>query len=128
VASALAQAAALLNDTMQIVAGEVVHYRRGAMDVELSVYRGQTTSEDYGADGAAIVARLVDWLIAPGDLVIDGKVTKPVIGDMVVADNGDTYAVSYAAGENVWRWSNHSHAMMRVHTVQVAAIGAGDGE
>ena len=119
--SPLANSAAALLTGLQRMAGETIRYLREGNEVELLALRGRSETDDYGSDGAALISRTVDWLISPDYLVLAGLSITPQHGDRIVVDNGDQFQVVHGPGESVWRWSDSSEQIMRIHSVKVAS-------
>lgn len=119
----LTRAASWLANATELAAGEPVKYRRGAGDCELTAVPGRRLSEDIGADGAAIVSTLHDWIVDPEELVIGGETIKPQTGDIIATASGQTFVVVYSDGENCWRWTDQYRQRIRVHSVERSATG-----
>ncbi len=100
-------------------AGVTGKYKRGSDEVARTMTPGQTISEDYGDDGAAITARTHDWIeIDPESLKLNGETIKPQLGDRWDTDDGRSFVVVYGKGEKLWRWTDQTQQAIRIHTVE----------
>jgi len=105
--------------TLRGTAGEAVIYRRGDASVAVTAMPGSTRTEVDDGAGAVVEGRVTDWLIEPGDLVLDGRGILPQRNDEIVTqdDEGDVvHQVIPLGGELCFR---RSGAMYRIHTQEV---------
>ena len=117
--SLLSDAIEVMHESSRELAGVEIKLRHGARDVELTAVRGQSISEDSGADGAIVTSRLQDWIIDPSELQIDGVEFEPDRGDKITAlETGMVYGIVPGAGERFWRWSDQTEKAIRVHSVE----------
>lgn len=115
----------LLGDALAIhaanipaLAGGAVTYRRGNSSVTVTAAPGRTDFESYGPDGELVSSRSTDWIMAAADLVLDGVATVPRRGDVVVDATGNEFIVLPVNGERVYRYSDATRKILRVHTVE----------
>lgn len=100
--------------------GKSIKYRVGNDDCELTAIPGQSISEQYGDDGVAATARLLDWIIdEPDDLRIDGDKVEPQPDHLILTDDGRCYLVTHSAGENCWRYTDQTRQAIRIHTIEI---------
>jgi len=97
-----------------------VTYRRGSASVEVRATVGQTVFrlvEDYGAQ-VRVVRR--DYLVAAGDLVLNGQQALPEAGDRIEETDGDKVLIyevmGPGGGEPDWRYSDPYRRTLRIHT------------
>ena len=105
--------------TLQGAAGVAVIYRRGTASVAVTAIAGSTAADVDNGAGGTIAGRVTDWLIEPGDLVLDGQLILPARNDEIVTqdDEGDVvHQVVPQGGEPCYR---RSGAMYRIHTQEV---------
>lgn len=99
-------------------------YRRGALSAALNVVQGATTSQ--ADDGDVIVeSRAIDWLIERAELVLDGELVEPEIGDRVGVefDHGlEWFTVVALGGEPCFRWHGRDGGTFRVHSVKTPYV------
>ena len=102
--------------------GLTVTYSRDGSAVQVAAIPGQTriTAED--ASGLTISARRRDWIIRAADLVLDGEVVLPEVGDLVrltVGDEVQVFEVQRLAGEAHYYAQDDLGQVLRVHTNQI---------
>jgi hypothetical protein len=115
---------AWLGSRLEALSGEPAKYRRGAADMEIVVVPCVRQSEDYGADGAVVVATEHDFKVDPTTLVIDSEVIKPQTGDLIIkTETQETFVVVPDGTENCWRWTDQFKTRIRIHTVERKATG-----
>lgn len=102
--------------------GVPVSYRRGEDSVELVAVVGSTRFEAEQEDGRILESESRDYLVAPGDLVLDGQPVEPRRGDRIVETIGGQpclFEVAAPAGEPIWQWIDPARIQMRIHTKQI---------
>ncbi len=126
-ADLLEQGAQFLNGQRHAHMSRPVTYQRGAASVELNATIGQTTFEqtdDYGGI-QRIEAR--DFLVQTADLVLDGEVTLPMVGDRIRETAGDSvfiYEVMAFGSEPCFRYADSYRLSLRIHTKHIATEAA----
>lgn len=105
-----------LKTQMQSVYGESVTYTRGADSATVTALVGfRRDREEAQVDSRLIVdGEPMDFLIAPGDLVVGGSAITPARGDRITWD-GKIYDVQPMDGEPASRDSGYGH-LLRIHT------------
>ena len=115
----LSRAAVLLGATTRQAAGVSVTYRRGAYTKALTAVPGSTDFEVVGPDGVVLTVQTRDWKIKTSDIVLNSSTVIPAKGDEIdetVGDDTQTYRVLSPGGDTVYRYSDPSRKMLRVHT------------
>lgn len=103
------------------VDGGVV-YSRGAEAIELTAWVGRLEFRRTPQEQTAVLAGQRDYLFAAADLRLGGGVATPKKGDRITerVDGQDlVYEISAPADEPVWRYSDQSRRIIRVHTKRV---------
>jgi hypothetical protein len=114
------QAMAALHAATRQVFGVVITYRRGDHAVTLTAVRGKTDAVMVNGGGAAIDAKIDDFIILASELVLDGAAILPAEADTIaVADVPG--AVFEVAGSPAWRYSDPQETQYRVHTNRIKA-------
>lgn len=105
-------------------ASTAVTYVRGTDQIEVpDAVLGKSTFESQDVAGG-ITARsiLLDWLISPSRLEIQGQSIEPAAGDEIWHVSGSTtrrYQVVPLGMEPCWRWSGPSRDRMRIHVQEI---------
>ncbi|MCC7408868.1 MAG: hypothetical protein IT442_12405 [Phycisphaeraceae bacterium] len=121
----LAQGAAWLDQMRLAHLSQLVTYERGADSVELAATLGTTSYEVMDDTGATIVARATDFIVSAGDLVLDGEVTQPHVGDRIRLTQGTVervFEVLDLAGGGHYRPCDPTGQMLRVHAKQIDEV------
>ena len=121
--NAVARAIAAASQAAQRLAGVEVTYKRGALSVELCAVAGKTRYELADEEGLVAVYYARDYLIRADELVLDGELIQPQLGDTIdetQTDGTHTYKVIDLPGEPAWRWSDEQRVRARVHTKEIA--------
>ena len=122
-ADLLQQGAAWLEGMRHKHASRPVTYRRGAASVALSATVGRSVFQVATAEGLVETVERRDYLIRAADLVLDGALTTPAVGDRIteiVGGRVEVYAVMGAGSEKHFRPSDPDALTLRVHTAHVA--------
>jgi hypothetical protein len=117
-ADLLQAGAAWLGGVLRDHASQSVTYRRGGGSVDLTATIGQTRYEEARSDGLVEQHVAVDFLVAVGDLVIDGSPVTPVRGDRIDWTTGGTtrtYQVLPLPDNRVYSTDAY-YTRYRVHT------------
>lgn len=113
-----------LQSQRHAVATSDVTYRRGDRAVLLKATFGRTEYQQDDGYGVITRAESRDFLIRAIDLVIDGVVTLPEVGDRiedVQFDTTYTYEVLPIGSQQAhWRYSDSFRQTLRIHTKLVA--------
>ncbi len=114
--SLLSRGQDFLNRTLAGAAGVSVVYTRGTYSVALTAWVGRTVFAQLMAaqSGAAVIFGEVDFLIPAASLVLNMALTAPQKGDQVVW-NGLTFELISPGGEPIWRHSDQTRTVFRVH-------------
>ena len=120
--SALDAAMAALHGSLRGIAGVPGKYRRGISEVSCVFVPCETISQEYGNDGAIVTARTHDWKVEANEIQLEGNAIEPALDDLVVLDDGRTFAVVHGAGEKCWRWTDYTRTARRIHTVETAKV------
>lgn len=114
--------AAMLRDSLNTHFSQTVTYWRGSKSItNLKATLGLTVFavEDQGT-GLATNWESQDFLVKPGDLVINSETIKPEVGDRIEW-NSRTFEVLPPIGEAVKRRSGSYGYLTRIHTKEVGA-------
>ena len=100
-----------------------VTYRRGLATVALRATIGQTEFGQSDMEGMQVTHRIRDFLFPAEELVLDGEITLPALGDRIdeTAD-GKTYTyelLPLPSGE-LYRYADPYRRQLRVHTKETA--------
>lgn len=99
-------------------AGELVQYRRGTQRVDLTAVPLDVEPELLEVEGYGLRAKVLDWLVAAADLVLDGVRTEPAAGDRIVrtsAGGQQTYEVAPLGEDAAARAADPHGVHWRVH-------------
>jgi hypothetical protein len=121
-ADLLQQGAAWLEDMRHKHASRPVTYSRGAASVALSATVGRSVFQVAAAEGMVETVERRDYLIRAADLVLDGAVTTPAVGDRIRETIGarvEVYEVMGAGQEKHFRKSDPDGLTLRIHTAHV---------
>lgn len=115
-----------LRDKTSSIDGVVVLYARpGADPIEITAVLGQQAEDLVDAEGGVSVrVRIVDFIVDPAALVIDGNQTLPARGDQIVfEEDGVTrrFNVVPYAGEPEWRDADPYRTRIRIHTQEASS-------
>jgi hypothetical protein len=102
--------------------GLSVVYSDGTNSVTLNVIPGETTFERETTPGLYTTTHSQDFLILAAELILDGAVVLPQMGDTVTATIGGssvTYQVTSPDGDRHYRWSDPYKTVLRVFTMEV---------
>ena len=116
-----------MSDYLQTVLGglknflpkRTIVYARGENTVTLQATVASTDTDQYIENGLRIRSQIRDYLIVPGDLILDSEVVEPEDGDIITdTSEGSTsvYTVMCIDGGESWRWTDRYHTLLRVHT------------
>src|SRR6185437_6290915 len=111
--------AALVRRQKQAIGRRVV-YTRGDSGVMLEAWLGNTLfARNTEEPGASVVWGERDYLFLAADLVIDGRMTLPMLGDRIIETiDGEEvqFELQTATGEPPWRFSDSMRTTIRVNT------------
>jgi len=103
-----------------------VKYQRGDLEIELEATVARTMLRYTDEHGARRFMEVRDYLIDPSDLIpyVGGDKFEPAEGHRILdSEEGflgeRTYEVSSGGEEEVWRWTDRYHTLLRVHTVEI---------
>jgi hypothetical protein len=99
-----------------------ITYRRGDISAEMTAVVGSTRFEAEMEDGRIVETESRDYLVAPGDLVIEGVPIEPRPRDRIVetiAGKTCEFEVMAPAGQPVFAWIDPARLQMRIHTKQI---------
>lgn len=120
----ITSALAWLQSQLAEHASTAITYHSGATEIEVpDAVLGKSVYESQDAAGVTVRSNHVDWLIAPGRLVIDDSQVEPQPGDKIVHTSGSTtrtYQVVPMGTDPCWRWSGPSHDRIRIHVQEIA--------
>lgn len=101
-------------------ASKAVSYAREADSVSLSATKtGRRDSLLTVPDPIRTQTQEMDWLITAADLVLNGDVAIPKVGDRITEtiDGQDfIWQVLATDSEACWRWADRNNSVYRVHT------------
>ena len=102
---------------------EIVTYRRGEDEVELSATIGRTIFRLPEGYGVEVRVETRDFLITAADLILDGSLIEPKAGDEIDRTVGSaihTFEVmSPGADEAAWVYSDGYRYTLRIHTKRI---------
>lgn len=106
----------MLARQQKVAGGVSVTYRRSGTDYTLTVWRGNELEnvEIAGQSITRLDSTERDYLFLASDLSIG----EPAKGDRII-DNGETFELMPVQGNPIWRWSDESRTIRRVHVKQV---------
>ncbi len=113
--------AAVLVARMKQAAGRTVTYARksGGATVSLTAWVGNTLyARQTDEPGASVVYGERDYFVAAADLVQGGTAFLPQRGDQVtetIDGAAVTFELSTPTGEPVWRYSDQTRQVLRLH-------------
>ena len=112
-----ARGSAMLARQLKVAGGVSVTYRRSGTDYTLTVWRGNELEnvETPGGNVVRLDSTERDYLFLASDLSIG----EPATGDRII-DNGETFELLPVQGNPIWRWSDESRTIRRVHVKQVS--------
>lgn len=116
-ADLLSKGAAWLESQRRRHLSSCVQYVRGSSSVTVPATRGRSEFDLATADGALVREISNDFLIAIGDLVIDGISIMPQGGDRII-DGAVTFKVLPFGSEPSWRYADQFRLTYRIHTKQ----------
>ena len=120
----MSRAQAWLNSKMQTAAGVSIVYTRGAYTVDLTPWVGRTVFASNLEGNARIEWGDRDYLITAAQLILNGSVVEPAVGDRITETVGGTSMAFEAmrpdTGEPCWRYSDPGRTLLRVHTKRVS--------
>jgi hypothetical protein len=99
-----------------------VVYRRADVSVALNATVGRSVFQVATTDGLVETVERRDYLIRAADLVLDGALTTPAVGDRIteiVGGRVEVYAVMGAGSEKHFRPSDPDALTLRIHTAHV---------
>lgn len=103
--------------------GMDVTYLRRKQSVSLVAIPARTPVRVDPQGQSRIESRMRDWLIVPGDLVIDEAEVLPIQGDTITDDSGFVWRVVDIDGEPCWRYTNSAKVQIRVHSQLIQGDG-----
>jgi hypothetical protein len=94
-------------------------------EIEWSATVGRTQFEQVDtATGAVLRTESRDYIGTAADLIVDGRVVEPLVGDFIVQTVGGvraTYEVMSFGAEPAFRYEDSDRLTVRVHTKRVNA-------
>ena len=104
-------------DRLAIARGEVVVYRRGEDEVEVTAI-GSPRSRNAEQANAPVVDLMGvwDWLVKGASLILNDEVVQPQDGDLIIRDNGAIYEVTAPTGAGCYYPQDADKTVLRVHT------------
>lgn len=121
----LAQGAAWLAQQRRKHCAQKVAYSRpstGSTLRKVPATRGRSLHQIEQGDGALVSVESDDFIIAPGDLKLDGVESEPAAGDRITDADGYVYEVAPpigGGGEPHWRWADGHRQDLRIHVKQI---------
>lgn len=115
-----------LQAKQQDYATSEILYRRGDHSVTLDAIIGRTEYEATDEYGITIQTESRDYLPLAADLILDGEVTLPQIGDTIKETDGEVtvvYEVLPIGQQPHWRYSDTFRKRLRIHTKLVSRNG-----
>lgn len=106
---------------------EQVTYTQGGQSVSVAATIGRTRVELEDAMGNVRTQYTDrDYLIQASLLVIGGQTVLPQRGDTVTESDGRVYSVTpLGPTDDVWRWSDPYHTLLRIHAKQTSGVTGG---
>jgi hypothetical protein len=101
--------------------GITVTYRAGRAECELVAVPARTVAELDLGDGVIRTARVADFVVTAGDLLLDGVNVRPELGDQIVVDD-QVYEVMNLVGGQHFQTVGMSDSYWRIHTREVADV------
>ena len=104
-------------------AGRLCRYRRDAEAFELTAIPSNPQVAEYQTEDISGTANELDFLTLAGDLALAGNIIEPQTGDLVelLGQDGQPsqwYAVTNRDGLRPFRYSDTSHTVTRIYTVE----------
>jgi len=103
------------------LAAEVV-YRRGSDQVAIKATVGKTEVEQTDEYGLTVKSEVVDFIVRPGDLVVNSVVIEPQPGDQVLLPRddrtSDVYEVMPLGAEPCYQRID-AYQALRIHTRRI---------
>ncbi|MCC9645023.1 hypothetical protein LOC71_22325 [Rhodopirellula sp. JC740] len=98
-------------------AGEVVTFKRGSLEKEVTAVPSHTMFEVVETSGGVIEVRSDDFILAPGfiDDLEEGD-RMPMAGDVIIRANGDRFETMRGPGGHYWVWGDGRQTQIRVYT------------
>ena len=100
------------------VSREVI-YRRGDVETTVTATIEKIMADQDTGDGLVLRMEIRDYLIDSGDLKLNGQLTLPERGDLIIEnDDGTdfTYEVLPIGNQRAWRYSDTFRLKLRIHT------------
>lgn len=112
-----------LADQLQAATAEWVVYCRGEKRVQLKATPAQVAEELLAVEEFDLRARLLDWIVRAGDLVIDGLPTRPQKGDRIETARigGEVYEVAPLAAATECQPADAYGLQWRIHSKLVSS-------
>ena len=107
----------------QFASREVI-YRRDDQSTVVNATIGTTKGEQDAGDGLILQTEIRDYLIDAADLSLDGTLTLPERGDLIIeVESGVrfTYEVLPIGNQKPWRYSDPFRLKLRIHTKLIAS-------
>lgn len=122
--SLISRGQAALNSWLTTAAGVSITYTRGAQSTTLTAWVGRTAFARTSSEpGAALIWGERDYLIPVASLTLGGTGVVPTKGDRITQtiDGADVvYELMAMPGEPLWRYSDPTRTVYRVHCKRVA--------
>lgn len=99
-------------------ASDSVTYVRGASRVTIQATFGKTPYQFQSENGFQVGGEVTDFVFSAGDLILNGNLTTPDIGDKIVTGRA-TYEAQMVGNEGCWKYSDPFGTMIRFHTKEV---------
>jgi len=100
-------------------ASREITYRRGEVESIVTATIGKTMADQDTGDGLVLRMEIRDYLIDTADLKLDGQLTLPERGDLIIETDDDknfTYEVLPIGNQRAWRYSDPFRLKLRIHT------------
>jgi hypothetical protein len=115
----LDEGARWLSNQLDLYASSEVEYRRDSTIISLWAAKGRTQFELTDTNGMIIAVESRDFLISADNLVLNGRVILPKVGDRIVESVHDKlhgYEVSNFGGDQPYRFCDPYRHKVRIHT------------
>lgn len=112
----LRDARSWMGDVLQTSSGEEIVYQRGSSSVSMTANVGMGSTGASSGRGVQIQYEITDFVIRRSDLVIDGEVTFPKNGDVILCDSFEYIVVPDQEATKPYRRSGNSYDFIRIST------------
>lgn len=125
--SLLAKALEIHRRALMSSAGEVVTFKRGRLEKQVTAVPSHTVFEVVDTGGGVIEVRSDDFIFAPGfiDEFDEGDKT-PMAGDVIIRANGDRFETMRGPGGHYWVWGDGRQTQIRCYTKQRGSSEQGE--